>query len=113
MYLKDAMIFADFFRREIIEDIQSIIHYFLSKDTYKNIFSSSETTIRKTFFGAKNQLYMSMFVVVLGFMVKGILIKIIVITLFIVMYVRYKWKTGDPMKFYKETYFSGEIYRKV
>lgn len=112
MYLKDVMIFSDFFKQEIIEDIQSAIHYFLSKDTYKNIFSSSKTTIRKTFFGAKNQLYMSVFVVVLGFMAKGILIKIIVTTLFIIMYARHKWKTGDPMKFYKENYFSVELTKR-
>lgn len=113
MQLKDAMIFMDFFKRGFKEDIQSSIHYLLSTDTYKSIFSSSKTTIRKTFFGAKNQLYMSMFAVVLGFMIKGILVKIMVVILFIVMYIRYKWKTGDPMRFYKENYFSGQINRKV
>ena len=113
MYLKDAMIFVDFFKRGIKEDIYSLIHYCLSKDTYKSIFYSSAKLFRKTFFGVKNHLYMSMFVVVLGFMVKGILIKVIVITLFIIMYLRDKWKTGDPIKFYKENYFSGELNRKI
>jgi len=113
MYLKDAMIFLDFLKKGIKEDIYSLIRYFLSKNTYTNIFHSSTKTFRRTFFGVKNQLYMSMFVVVLGFMVKSILIKIIVIMLFIIMYARYKWRTGDPIRFYNESYFSGELHRKI
>ena len=107
------MIFVDFFYKGSKEDIRQLISYFLSKDTYKSFFFSSTKTFRRTFFGSKNQMFMSMFVVVLGFMIKGILIKVIVATLFIIMYGRYKWKTGDPMKFYKDKYFSEEIKHKV
>ena len=111
MYWKDVQIFAEFFYKGIISDIKGGFAYFSSGSTYKGFFNSIWKDIHNLFFRAKNRLYLSMFIVVLSHLVNGILIKLFAWTLFIYMYARYKWSTGEPMKFYRESYFSEELKR--
>lgn len=112
MYWKDIMIFIDFFNKGIMEDLRQMINYFLNINTYKNILHFSAKTAKKSLLGSKNQLFISMFVIVLATMTRQILYIFLSIILFFIMYGIHKWKTGEPLKFYKDRYFSDKITEK-
>ena len=112
MYWKDITIFIDFFKNGIKEDLKQLFNYFLNINTYKGFLYSIGKTARKSVLGSKNQMFMSMFIVVLATMTKQLYIIVLSVIFFFIMYGVYKWKTGDPLKFYKEKYFSSEIIKK-
>lgn len=107
---KDYRIFKEWYVMEIKKEFKSLFQTTTSSDIYTGFFRGAIKDFKKVLTRPKYHVYYSFIFIIVAVaeVVVGSwhwFLILFALFLFTVLYIRYHWTTGEPLKYYKETYF--------
>ena len=105
---KDIKILTEFFIEGTKEEILQSLRNASSKETYRTKLRKLSNLINRVFTDLKNLSYFMIFFFIVTLSRGMYYFSLLFALLSIILWLRYVWKTKEPLEYYQNKYFKGE-----